>query len=99
MSINFNTKFWKLPENQPFVSAYRKLKRVGTAHAKGDALRAMYAWLVVHHHPLGDTLAPNVFRALVGDDRQVHRQAQEMLSDWKKASDAAWGDRECTPSP
>jgi hypothetical protein len=69
-----------------YKKAMQQCRRVGTARATGDALRAMYAALLVTQHG-GDAEA--YYRALGGtaDDRATTTAAREMLRDRARA----WG--------
>lgn len=72
-----------------YKAATKQLKRVGTAHASGDALRAMYADLLVFHH---GGRATTYFAWLqghaLGDDKAISEAARELLRDRAKSWDA-----------
>lgn len=72
-----------------FKEAKKECRKVGTAHATGDALRSMYAELVAVQWPaIGN--APKVYEYLqreTGDDKSVYELSRELLRDHSKALD------------
>ena len=72
-----------------YKDALKQCKRVGTAHAGGDALRAMYAGLIALSHG-GD---PAVYygwlqRNVPGDDCAIAAKARELIRDRQSTLDA-----------
>lgn len=72
-----------------FNEAKRACRKVGTAHAQGDALRAMYAELIAQRwYAIGN---PEKFYAhlqTVADDEQaIAERARELLRDSNMALD------------
>ena len=80
-----------------YKEAIKTLKLVGCAHAKGDALRAMYAQLVSFHCRVdgpkgaGDTTKA-IYQHLqtLTTDRAIHQEADRFLSNPVLASDVAF---------
>lgn len=74
-----------------FKDAKKLLKRVGTAHAEGDALAAMYAELIALHH------AGNVEKYYVylcgsdGTSEGIRAMALPLMRDRAKAWDVLMG--------
>ena len=64
-----------------YTEAKRELKRVGCAHASGDALRAMYAGLIPLHCCVGKCVEPNFYRYLQGfaGDNDITEAARAIL--------------------
>lgn len=76
-----------------FKQAKRECRRVGTAHASGDALRSMYAELIVLQHPgLNQHSAPKFYGDLQGyaDDSAIIERSRELLRDGWAAADVLW---------
>ncbi len=77
-----------------FLEANRQLKKVGTSNASGDALRAMYARLIVDVHG-GDkkTAAASYFPHLQKrqTDQEVTNEARELLRDRAASWDVIMG--------
>lgn len=76
-----------------YKQALKQCKKVGTAHASGDALRAMYANLLTVQHGGDDTDAERYYEALLVDrsgcamdDKQIAECARVLLKD----RDLAW---------
>ena len=81
-----------------FREALKRLHKVGTAHATGDSLRAMYADLIAFQHNGGDTRwrykqAEKFYAWLAdkGDDGEVADAARVLLRDRQKAWDIQMG--------
>lgn len=71
-----------------FKEAKKECKRVGTSHAQGDALRAMYADLIaMHHYAVGNP--ERFYSHLQGFDgeKAITDRARELLRDSGKALD------------
>lgn len=76
-----------------FKEAKRECRRVGTSHATGDALRAMYAELIVLNHPgLNQHSAPKFYEHLqtLGDDDAITHRSRELLRNGLAAADVLW---------
>lgn len=77
--LDHRSKFWRAyPE---YVAAYKEMRRVGTAHATGDSLRAMYASLIVMQAGMGEKFAPQVFAWLrrYGSDGAIACESHSLL--------------------
>ena len=72
-----------------YKDALKQMKRVGTAHATGDSLRAMYAKLVAD---IQGGPAEKYFVFLKpGTDQEIKQQAQPLLQDRQKAWNVIMG--------
>lgn len=72
-----------------FTEAKKRCQKVGTAHARGDALRAMYADLIAFKwYAIGNP--EKFYRHLQSmvDDAAITNEARELLRDHGKALDA-----------
>ena len=67
----------------PYRKALKDCKKVGTAHASGDALRAMYASLIPFHSSLREKTAPKFFEHLLefDTDEAITKEARRILGD------------------
>lgn len=67
----------------PYKKALKECKKVGTSHASGNALRAMYAALVPFHTCLREETAPRFFEHLLGfdTDMAITKEARRILGD------------------
>lgn len=74
-----------------FAQAMKECQRLGTAHATGDALRAMYARLVAQLHG-GDAQRYFVHLRGTTSDRETERSARALLSDRAAAWDVLLGE-------
>ncbi len=72
-----------------FKEAKKACRKVGTAHAAGDALRAMYADLIAHRQG-GDAETYYVWLPR-GDDGETMEAARSLLRDRAKAWDVLMG--------
>ena len=81
--LKHNSKYWKDPKYAQFVAASKQCRRVGTAHATGDSLRAMYASLIAFHQGFGERCAPAFFKALLAcqTDKEIADAARIWLRD------------------
>lgn len=73
-----------------FKQAKRECRRVGTSNASGDALRSMYAELIVLQHPgLNQHSAPKFYEHLQGytDDGAITERSRELLRNGWGAAD------------
>lgn len=72
-----------------FKEAKKQCRKVGTAHAQGDALRSMYAELIAMKWPaIGN--AERMYTHLQGvtdDEQSIASEARELLRDHTKALD------------
>jgi hypothetical protein len=73
-----------------FKEAKKQCRKVGTAHAQGDALRAMYAELIAFQQAVTGGSAEKFYAHLqtVADDA-IAESARELLRDHWKALDVA----------
>lgn len=71
--------------SKAYKAALKECKRVGTAHATGDALRAMYAGLVCLPH-FGKPHEPKVFAHLQAftSDESIAAEARSLMRDHAK---------------
>lgn len=71
-----------------FKEAQKQCRKVGTAHASGDALRAMYADMIAFKwHAIGN---PHKFYEHLKDfdsDQAIYKRATELLKDHWEALD------------
>lgn len=71
-----------------FKEAKKQCRKVGTAHATGDALRSMYAEMIAQHHfAIGN---PEKFYEHLKDfesEQAITERARELLRDDGKALD------------
>jgi len=82
-----------------YRAAVKALRKVGTAHATGDGLRAMYAQLATFHNCL-DGLKCNGYPTLAvfahlgksEGDRAISKEGRRLVGDWRAASDVAFLD-------
>ncbi len=67
----------------PYKKALKECKKVGTAHASGNALRAMYASLIPFHACLQEKTATKFFEHLLGFDTDdvITKEARRILGD------------------
>ncbi len=72
-----------------YKTALRECKRVGTAHASGDGLRAMYAGLVALQH--GGSAEDYYAYLPQGSDMEIAEAARELLRDRAQAYDVLMG--------
>lgn len=74
-----------------FNEAKKQCRKVGTAHAQGDALRAMYAELIAQHHfAIGNPEKFYVHLQGVADNEQaITERGRELLRDSNAALDVA----------
>lgn len=73
-----------------FKEAKKQCRKVGTAHASGDALRSMYAELIVVTHPgINQHSAEKFYDHLQGypNDRDIEQRARELMRDGFAAAD------------
>ena len=76
-----------------FKEAKRACRKVGTSHAQGDALRAMYAEMIAQRHfAIGN---PEKFyihlQGVAGNERAIAERARELLRDEWAALDIVLG--------
>lgn len=74
-----------------FKEAKKQCRKVGTAHATGDALRSMYAELVASKwYAIGnpEKIYTYLQSAASGDDSQIAEVSRELLRDHNRALDA-----------
>ena len=71
-----------------FKEAAKQCRKVGTAHAEGDALRAMYAEMIAFKwYAVGN--AEKFYQVLQAvADNAISDRARELLRDYEKALDA-----------
>lgn len=67
----------------PYKKALKECKKVGTSHASGDALRAMYAKLIPFHVCLDGKTAPKFFEHFqrFDTDEAITNEARRILRD------------------
>lgn len=76
-----------------FNEAKKQCRKVGTAHATGDALRAMYAELIVVTHPgINQHSAERFYDHLQAyqDNKGIEQRARELMRDGFAAADVLW---------
>ena len=73
-----------------FKQAKARCRKVGTAHATGEPLAAMYADLVALHHG-GDPAKYYTHLRVMVDDAAIANAARELMRDRAKAWDALMG--------
>lgn len=76
-----------------FNEAKKQCRKVGTAHVSGDALRAMYAELIVVMHPgINQHSAEKFYEHLQGyqDDSAITDRSRELMRDGFAAADVLW---------
>ncbi len=64
-----------------YTEAMKECRRVGTAHASGNALRAMYARLIAYHCCLAESTASQFYQHLQShvDDTAITDEAQRLM--------------------
>lgn len=76
-----------------YKQALKECKRVGTAHATGDALRAMYAGLLeVQHGGAAEQYYLGLQDYAQGTDTEIAEVARTLLRDRAKAWSVLMGD-------
>jgi hypothetical protein len=82
---------WKGTVAMTFKEAKKQCRRVGTAHAQGDALRAMYAELIASRwYAVGNPEKFYMYLQSVADDeRAIANEARALLRDSSLALDVA----------
>lgn len=72
-----------------FKEAKKQCRKVGTAHASGDALRAMYADMIAFKwYAIGNPDKFYQHLQTMADDEAIEQEARELLRDHGKALDA-----------
>ena len=74
---------------QTYKQALKECKRVGIAHASGDALRAMYAGLIALHH--GGSAEKYYAVIPQATDQEIAEYSRSLMRDRAKAWDALMG--------
>lgn len=84
--------------NLTLKEAQKELRKAGTSHAGGDALRAMYARLIIEGRWPGLNGKDNVEKVYAylqreaKTDDKISDASREMLRDYRKALDVVLGD-------
>lgn len=71
-----------------FKEAKKECRRVGTAHATGDALRSMYAELIAENwYAIGNPLKFYDHLQAFDSDKEIYMEARRLLRDHGEALD------------
>lgn len=64
-----------------YKTAKKALRRIGTARASGDALRAMYAKLIAFHCRVGDKAIPTIYKHLQQQesDTEIFTESRRLM--------------------